>query len=196
MEIWAERSWDEKLRCLSELTLVVLCPLSTSTWIPCSPAQGLLTLSPRVAGPGASLRDGLVGNACITDIWGLSFYSSSWSAFSEDPHNYLVNEQSKYYHFYIDRTWSWEGKWYPKFSQGIAGHGESQECFVLMEFQSHHWRKRSLERGGNVQNCDSVAKNPCEPNCTIWRPMCFSCFSHLCHGINIKKSEEDGILKE
>ena len=82
-----------------------------------------------------------------------------------------------------------EGKWCPKFSQSIVGHGESQEWFVIMEFQSHHCRKRSLEGGGNVQNCDSVAKNPCEPNCIIWRPMCLSCFSHLRYGINIKKKK-------
>ena len=100
-KFWPKRSWDEKLRCLSELTLVVLGPLSTSTWILCSPAQGLSNLSPKVPGPDASLRDGLVGNACITEICVLSFYSSSWSAFSEDPHNYLVNEQSKYYRFYL-----------------------------------------------------------------------------------------------
>ena len=60
-KFWPKRSWDEKLRCLSELTLVVLGPLRTRTYIPCSPPQGLPTLSPRAAGPGASLRDGLGG---------------------------------------------------------------------------------------------------------------------------------------
>ena len=129
-------------RCLSELTLVVLGPLSTSTWILCSPAQGLPNLSPRVTGPGASLRDGLVGNTCITEICVLSFYSSSWSAFSEDPHNYLVNEQSKYYRFYLQIRLELgrKGKWCPTFSQGIIGHGESQEQFAVMEFQTHHCR--------------------------------------------------------
>ena len=60
-KFWPKRSWDEKLRCLSELRLVVLGPLSTRTCISCSPPQGLPTLSTRAAGPGASLRDGLGG---------------------------------------------------------------------------------------------------------------------------------------
>ena len=47
-KFWPKRSWDEKLRCLSELTLVVLGTLSTSTCIhahhpraspPCHPGQ-------------------------------------------------------------------------------------------------------------------------------------------------------------
>ena len=48
-------AWLGGLRCLSELTLIILGLLSTSTYILCSPAQSLPTWSPRAAGPGGHL---------------------------------------------------------------------------------------------------------------------------------------------
>lgn len=65
--------------------------------------------------------------------------------------------------------------------------------------------RRSLDGGGNFQNCDSVARSPCEPNCIIWMmPVLFQ-FLPVCihYGIGMKlrvkknlRLKQNGILKE
>ena len=98
VRITVDGNFDQKeagirrLRCLSELTLVVLGPLSTSTWILCSPAQGLANLSPKVPGPDASLRDGVVGNACMTEICVLSFHSLLGASTGVPTHDKVMRE--------------------------------------------------------------------------------------------------------
>lgn len=117
-----------------------------------------------------------------------------------------MNEKRKICHFHLQIRNREAGRLSgcPKFSQEVTGYyGESQENFVLRKSMSTA-TERSME-GGHFQNCNFVARNPCESNCII---LCacrirdidlraFTVSPILYCGINTKlKVKRNGILKE
>ena len=65
-----QKGGRRRLRCLSELTLVFLGPLSLSTHIPCSPTQGLPIFVTQGNWPWYISKGWVrVGSACVTETW-------------------------------------------------------------------------------------------------------------------------------
>ena len=65
-----QKGGRRRLRCLSELTLAFLGPLSLNTCIPCSATQGLPILATQGNWPWYISKGWVrVGIACITETW-------------------------------------------------------------------------------------------------------------------------------
>ena len=112
-----------------------------------------------------------------------------WKPFSENPHNHLVNEKSKSYHFYLQLRHE-AGR-----ASGVLSFPK-KVLYVMEKARDglYSWNSGIKATGRGVWKEEETSKTVtlC-PGALVnqvvlsgGRPMCFSYFSHLCHGINIK----------
>ena len=125
----------------------------------------------------------------VSQRLGLSFHCSSWSVFSEDLHNHLVNEKSKNFIFIYRYDIKMRGQvsvlCFPRKdcrSRRKTGAVCTQGIPEPQPQAGGAWKEEETSR--TVTLCPGALGN--QIVLSGWRPMCFFCFSHICHGIKIK----------
>ena len=178
-----------RLRCLSELPLVGLCPLCTRTSPPCDPGQ---------LAQVCLCRMDYGGNVCITEIWVIisQLFLISFLRVSSQPSSEWEKQKL---HFHL-QIWYKDGmvSGCPKFSQeGLQVKEKDRSSLYSGNPRATAAGRRSLEGGRNIQNCDPVSRSPWEPNSIIWMETheLFLFLPHLPWYQSKTQSEEDGFWR-